>query len=238
MKTININRHNLSQIIWRRIYEHAQTVDYARSEVMAMAHDLIKLQDKADIQTGSISAASVWTLMATAHYFEPKIIAEVGTYIGRSTYALSEGMTLANVLEPVIYTCDYTNDIPIDDEPNFATCQTYVCRYPRTSSSTMFDDLVSKEIQADMIFLDGRINEIEIPKIEKVMHKNTVIVLDDFEGIEKGVANYSILQKLTPYYSHILVYPPDRETLARFGLRDQCTTALVIPNTLFRITAQ
>jgi hypothetical protein len=70
------------------------------------------------------------------------------------------------------------------------------------------------------------------------MHDKTVFALDDFEGIEKGVANYSLLQKIIPYYSHILMYPPDRETLTYFGLRDRCTTALVVPNTLFRITAQ
>jgi len=238
MKPLNINRYNLSQTIWRRIFENAQMIDYAKPEILSMAHDLGRLEDKANIQTGSISAASVWALTATAYYFQPKIIAEVGTYIGRSTYALSEGMTLANVLEPVIYTCDHTNDIPVDDTPNFATSPTYVCRYPRTSSGEMFNDLVSKGIQPDMILFDGRIAETEIDRIKKLMHRDTFFAFDDFEGLEKGVVNYSLLQKIVPHFSHILVYPPDRETLTRFGLRDQCTTALILPNTLFRLTAQ
>jgi hypothetical protein len=177
-------------------------------------------------------------LTATAYYFKPKTVVEVGTYIGRSTYALSEGMTLAGVDEPLIYTCDWNNDIAVENDPAFTTSPTVVYRYPRQSSTQMLEDLVLKKTPPDLFFLDGRLPEGDIELIKTLKHRDTFFALDDFEGLEKGVANYSLLQKLTPHFSHILVYPPDRETLARFGLRDQCTTALILPNTLFRLTAQ
>jgi len=235
---LNLNRQALSQLIWQRLFENAQMVEYVRPEITAMAHDLGRLESKADNPTGSISVSTIWALTATAYYFQPKTVVEVGTYIGRSTYALSEGMTLAGVDEPLIYTCDLNNDIAVENDPAFTTSPTVVCRYPRQSSTQMFEDVVSKRIQPDMIFLDGRLPEGDIELIKTLKHRDTFFALDDFEGLEKGVANYSFLQRLTPPFSHILVYPPDRETLARFGLRDQCKTALILPNTLFRLTVQ
>jgi hypothetical protein len=235
---LNLNRQALSQMIWQRIFENAQMVEYVRPEITAMAHDLGRLEAKADNPTGSISVSSIWALTATAYYFKPKTVVEVGTYIGRSTYALSEGMTLSGVDEPLIYTCDLNNDIALENDPAFTTSPTEICRYPRQSSTEMFEDLVEKKPPIDLFFLDGRLPEGDVELIKTLKHRDTFFALDDFEGLEKGVANYSLLQRLTPPFSHILVYPPDRETLARFGLRDQCTTALILPNTLFRLTAQ
>jgi predicted O-methyltransferase YrrM len=235
---LNLNRQALSQMIWQRIFENAQMVEYVRPEITAMAHDLGRLESKAENPTGSISVSSIWALTATAYYFAPRTVVEVGTYIGRSTYALSEGMTLAGVDEPLIYTCDLNNDIAVENDPAFATSPTEIYRYPRRSSTEMFEDVVSRRIHPDMIFLDGRLPEGDVELIKTLKHRDTIFALDDFEGIEKGVANYSLLQRIVPPFSHILVYPPDRETLTHFGLRDQCTTALVLPNTLFRLTAQ
>ena len=60
--------------------------------------------------------------------------------------------------------------------------------------------------------------------MEKLSHPKTVIVLDDFEGVEKGVANAMLLGTS----DHILIYPRTPDGKA----------ALLVPIKLLQLTAQ
>jgi hypothetical protein len=55
----------------------------------------------------------------------------------------------------------------------------------------------------DLIYLDGRLSQPDIEPLSKIVCEKTVFVLDDFEGIEKGVANALMLE----HPSRVLIYP-------------------------------
>jgi predicted O-methyltransferase YrrM len=150
--------------------------------------------------------------------FKPKVVAEVGTYIGKSTLALvSSGAT--------VYTCDHSNDIKLPFKVN---------QYPMKGSTEMFEDMLKNKIKADLIFLDGRLTPRDIRLMAEIAHGNTVVLLDDFEGVEKGVANAQMFQ----YEGAMLVYPAEKDLLEKHGLPDESTLAMVVPHSVVRLTSQ
>ena len=92
----------------------------------------------------------------------------------------------------------------------------------------MFSKLNGK---IDLLHLDGRLQPDDKPHLERLFTPNTIITLDDFEGIEKGVWNAMQID-LT---HRILVYPPERQLTERFALGD-ATTAIILHN--LRLTPQ
>ena len=73
---------------------------------------------------------------------------------------------------------------------------------------------------------------------EKLLNQNTIILLDDFEGSEKGVVNYMRLKKLEKFKTHFLIYPCERSKLEKFGENSYSTTAVMLPNSLIELVAQ
>jgi hypothetical protein len=67
---------------------------------------------------------------------------------------------------------------------------------------------------------------------------DAVIAMDDFEGWEKGVVNYSNLKNASYLSSHVLVYPCSDTVLQKFGLLGHSTIALMIPQSSIRFTPQ
>jgi hypothetical protein len=74
--------------------------------------------------------------------------------------------------------------------------------------------------------------------LETAADPRIVIALDDFEGIEKGVANFSTLRGRKFFGQHVLVYPASDEILARIGLIAHSTTAYMIPFAAFTYAPQ
>jgi hypothetical protein len=170
--------------------------------------------------------------MSVTHYFKPKKIIEVGTFVGKSTLSMLRGMDFSGVTDPKIYTCDFSNDIKLpfgkDNE---------IVQFPRVSSTGMFEKLHSEGVMCDLLALDGRLQPGDFTLLGSLLHQHSIILLDDFEGVEKGVINgSSLMQPLQK--THTLVYPPSQETLSRFGFFDDCTSALIIPRTAFQLTSQ
>ena len=66
----------------------------------------------------------------------------------------------------------------------------------------------------------------------------SIILLDDFEGGEKGVINYIQLKKLKKLNSHFLVYPCERARLEKISETSHSTTAVLLPNSLIELVAQ
>ena len=60
---------------------------------------------------------------------------------------------------------------------------------------------------------------------------NKIILLDDFEGIEKGVINAMHLMS-SLQNTHYLAYPPSRDIMSSHGLTDSCTVGMIIPREL------
>jgi len=112
-----------------------------------------------------------------------------------------------------------------------------VIQFRKQTSTQMLAALCANDIQCDFLALDGRLQKDDFKYLKKVLHPNSIILLDDFEGVEKGVVNATMLMSsLQP--SHNLLYPPERYMLSKFGLVDSCTTALIVPRTSFALTNQ
>lgn len=216
MNSIRINRTRFSDIVWDNIFEEAKWREGERRRLNSALFRLNSLRIDADYNTGSINAESGWAFFCVANFFRPSIIAEVGTFIGRTTTALAWGARDAE-----IHTCDSSNDIKIS---------TYydVTQYPKKTSTEMFKIMGDIGITADMVVLDGRLMPEDGEALSKIVTDSTVYVFDDFEGVEKGVINASLLlQSLSPYYH--LIYPPKNLNTA---------VALLVPRKLIEYTNQ
>jgi hypothetical protein len=202
---LNVNRRRLSRAIWETLFDGLDDLPWTK------LNDLEKLDP--NCRTGTTRNASLIALWAVVRYFKPQMVAEIGTYIGKSTFVLSR-------LGATVHTCDRDHDFKL---PLYAK----VHPYP-TGSTEMLETLTQP---IDLLHIDGRIQETDKPHLERLCHKDTIITLDDFEGVEKGVWNAMQLN----VKDRILVYPPERALTERFALGD-ATTAIILPS--IRLTAQ
>lgn len=213
MNPITIDRAMLSEMVWRRL--RSKSV----SGLGGLFDELDGLRDRADYNTGSLDRGDVADLQEIVSHFQPVTVAEVGTFIGRSTAAMSTVMRDGGM----IHTCDVSNDIKLPVLSNTVG----VCQHPKQTSTQMFQSLVGSGTRVDLFYIDGRLAADDLPLIKQLMHDRTVFVLDDFVGVEKGVANaMNLLAGLgAPFYT--LIYP-----------RLMRKTAMLVPNTLLQFTAQ
>lgn len=222
MNKVRINREKFSRVVWENIFQNVERHTHTRAALVRDTAINETLRSKADYNTGSVSIDAMWALYAATHFFGARTIAEVGTFIGNSTYALCAGAGD----DGVVHTCDATNALVVS-KLDFGE----IIQYPKTPSTTMFNTLLSKGVSLDLVFLDGRLLPGDIELLQALSHSQTVFALDDFEGIEKGVINASQLLKSSTFnklYYH-LVYPP---------VDMDCTIALLVPRTLVEWTDQ
>jgi predicted O-methyltransferase YrrM len=202
---LNVNRKRLSRAIWDTLFADLPDLPWHVIE------DLEKLDPAR--RTGSTNHASLIALWAVIRHFRPKVVAEIGTYIGKSTFVLArEGAD--------VHTCDMTHDFKLP-------LTTSITQY-HSSSTEM---LAKLDGNIDLLHLDGRLQPDDKPHLERLFTPETVITLDDFEGIEKGVWNAMQID----LSQRILVYPPERELTERYAVGD-ATTAIILPN--LRLTPQ
>jgi len=198
MNNIRLNRMTLSPAVWSAI---------SPGGIQPFVGD-------DDFVVGSITDADAGELNAIVRYLQPKIVAEVGTYVGRSTRAIAAAMPSGE-----IYTCDLNNTIKLD------IWSPTVWQFPGQSSTTMFASLIERKIQPDMFYIDGRLTD-EDASLMRELNSGAVIVLDDFEGIEKGVSNAAMLLS-SAFCKHLMIYP-----------RPGGKTAIMLPIHMLQLTAQ
>lgn len=208
MNAIQIGRKRMSEIVWNIIDEKVD--DYPFEYIDKIVKDQQSLRKEAEYNTGSLPYVDAVDLYKIVKFFQPENIAEVGTFIGISTRTIELAVPDAH-----IYTCDMSNDINLG--------RVHVTQYPKKPSHEMFEDLAKKNIKVDLVYLDGRLSEKDIPHLMSVITNETVFVLDDFEGTEKGVANAIVLEG----GNSMLIYP-----------REGNKTAIVIPMTLLQFVRQ
>ena len=214
IRPIQLSRRRLSEIIWQIIDEKVE-MDW--SKIQDIVQKQQHLKEQADYNTGSLGENDAGDLYKIVKFFQPKVIAEVGTFIGVSTMV----MDLATGTTAQIRTCDVSNRIDLDLYPEQAEL---IEQYFHTPSHEMFADMAKEELKADLIYLDGRLSKQDEEPLNKIIHDKTVFVLDDFEGTEKGVANAMMLE--SP--GRVLIYP------RHHGGK----TAMSIPMTLLQIVPQ
>lgn len=198
---LQIGRDRFSKFVWDILDEKVEDSPHVHIE------DIIRKQSKlragANYNTGSLPYDDAVDLYTIVNYFKPRVIAEVGTFIGVSTCVMRMAATSA-----AIHTCDFSNDMQVS--PN----DTGITQYPLTSSLQMFQRLKIKDITPDLVYLDGRLTKDDVAEISTEKYSDTVFVIDDFEGTEKGVANALLLERSNT----TLIYP-----------RNGNKTAILIP---------
>jgi predicted O-methyltransferase YrrM len=202
---LNLNRRRLSRAIWDTLFADLPDLPWHVIE------DLEKLDPAR--RTGSTNHASLVALWSVIRYFRPKTVAEVGTYIGKSTFVLSR-------LGADVHTCDMTHDFKLP-------IATKITQY-HSSSTEM---LAKMEGKIDLLHLDGRLQADDREHLARLCTPDTIITLDDFEGVEKGVWNAMQFD----LSKRILVYPPERVLTERYAVGD-ATTAIILPT--LRLTPQ
>lgn len=189
MNDFKISRAAFSDFFWMQIGYGAPLSSSQENACQA-------LTEQADYKTGSLHKNDVWDVSALTRYFGPRTVAEVGTFVGRSTYALANGMG-----EGLIWTCDSSNALDLPEPGNGVTIR----QFQKKPSHDMFAKAMVEKIRFDLFYIDGRLSQRDIDLMPECMATDALFVLDDFEGVEKGVANASVL--LNTFTQYTLVYP-------------------------------
>ena len=231
---MNINRYFFSEVFWRIIFSNGSSViEGVKSRLAAEHLNLEVLRSKAEYNTGSISMAAALCLALLSNYFRPTLIAEVGTFIGRSTFSLILGGRMSGYSGPTIHTCDMSNSIDLGS----FEFRDQVVQYQKKSSTEMFAQLRGRSLFPEMYVIDGRLQKDDLPLLQKLRAENAIIVLDDFEGYEKGVVNADRLLD-TFKENFLLAYPISSSYLASHNLHDFSTVAVLIPRSRLRFVNQ
>ncbi len=209
MNPIQVGRQRFSNIFWGIVDEKVGDYPYEKIERIVDINQ--NFRSEADYNTGSVPYDDAVELYKLVKFFQPKVIAEVGTFIGVSTMTMN--LAMDRLVD--IYTCDHSNKIDLG-VPN-------IFQYPKQSSTQMFKDMAEKKVGVDLLYLDGRLQQEDFQYFPSIIHDQTIFVFDDFEGIEKGVVNAMMLDGA----NRVLIYP-----------REGRKTAVSLPYTLLQFVPQ
>lgn len=221
MNPFNLSSRLFSKVFWEALFQSADAWQTGRGRLADELQQLEALRQGADYNTGSISFAASWCLYCLMRYFKIRSVIEVGTFIGKSTWAMARAMEDENIAGGIIHTCDSSNDIRIPWQGRVAIRQ-----YPRAGSTDMLAKLDGRH---ECLFLDGRLNDRDCELLPRLLDEQAVVVLDDFEGVEKGVVNATLLRRYPLFGNHFLVYPPTEAFLRGHGFSGYASTAVLLP---------
>ena len=229
MRPFNLSVKNFSPVFWKTVL---YTTDERRAELEHLGVELSQLERlriDADYNTGSITLAAAWSLYSVTRYFGFQRALEIGTFIGKSTWSIACAMDIENV-NGEIATCDASNNIQLPWNG-----QTRLAQHKKKTSTQMLSVLNGL---FDFCFFDGRVSDDDLPLLDKIIDQNTVIALDDFEGMEKGVANLIKLRAMPKLVNHFLIYPASNDQLHNIGFSSGSTIAILLPTTRIALTNQ
>ena len=227
MNEFQISQYDFSELFWRRIFNGSRDVMFRQVELQRALVQQDNLRPKADYNTGSINFNGAWSLYSIVSYFLPKNVAEIGTFIGKST--ISMALALDDASRPgKIQTCDQSNGFDLDWEGKTDIIQNF-----KTSSTDM---LLKIDTPQDLLFVDGRLTEADINILQTSNYDGCVFVLDDTEGVEKGFVNqFHLNNKLT---NRFFIYPPSSDVLKQQNLYGICNVSLSIPMSILKFVRQ
>ncbi|HVJ41301.1 MAG TPA: class I SAM-dependent methyltransferase [Dongiaceae bacterium] len=232
---IRLTPHNLSRLVWDQWISNIEPeLDAAKTTLKSMSDACESIRGRMDYNTGSISFASSLLLYIATRNLQPKVVFEVGTFIGKSILSIALA-TDRNDNNAEIFTCDGSNDFAV---PTLS--KTRINGFPKTTSTDALLQLAAAGKKLDFVHLDGRLAAEDLGLLQRICDPRAVLAIDDFEGMEKGVANLSVLRSgQAPFFSqHILVYPAMDEVLQRLGVLSRTTTAFFLPFAALTYTNQ
>jgi len=234
MKKLWLSEGMISEVFWKALRSSYYS-EKAENEAALIANVTGPLVDRFPSIAGSISLEGTKMLWLATRYFSPQNVCEIGTYIGRSTLAISFG-GLKTINK--VYTCDGTFDclelekfkesFSVEDKINAIEKIEY---FGKTMSTDMLNTLKSKNVRIDFLFIDGRVSVQDCEILAQILSDDCIILLDDFEGVEKGVSNALLLRGLLK--GHILLQPEYNEKTGYRGV-----TAMMIPANLLTLSRQ
>jgi hypothetical protein len=179
---------------------------------------------------------SALTLFLAAHKRSPRLIAEVGTYIGNSAASMALGAGLSGQAVQLI-TCDLhpCTQTPLD---GLSLPQGSGAHVVQGSSTQMFQALAAKQAKLDMLHLDGRLMPEDLKLLAQLLKDDTLIALDDCEGDEKGHMNLDLLRRAGLLKQHVYVEPFPQELFRAWNLETRSVTGLLLPIKLISFTRQ
>ena len=133
--------------------------------------------------SGSIGLGSALSLFLASHRKAPKLVVEVGTYIGNSAAAMGCGAGMAQQAVQLI-TCDMH---PCTQKP-FAGLnlpEGSKAQVVQAAGTQMFEYLASKGVKPDMLHLDGRLMKDDLKLLRQLLQTDTLIALGNCEGDER-----------------------------------------------------
>ena len=186
--------------------------------------------------SGSIGLGSALSLFLTSYQYSPKLIAEVGTYIGNSAAAMACGAGLRRQ-EVQLITCDMN---PCTQEPlaGLQLPKGSKAQVVQGSSTKMFELLAANNAKVDMLHLDGRLVKDDLKFLQKIIKDDTLIALDDSEGDEKGHINLDVLRRAGLIKNHAFVEPFSRELFRGWGFESRSVTSFLLPQSSILFTRQ
>lgn len=225
---LRLNPSTLSQAFGQQLLcDQAHLKPKFESELLPVIYSRLQDPDLQRTNSGSIGIGSALSLFLASKKRTPKLIAEVGTYIGNSAAAMGFGAALSGQAVQLI-TCDMH---PCTQKP-FAGLQLPEgsrAQVVQGSSTQMFEFLVSKNAKLDMLHLDGRLMKDDFPLLGKLLKQDTLIALDDCEGDEKGHMNLDFLRRAGLINNYAFVEPFPRELFRRWGLETRSVTGFLMP---------
>ena len=234
---LRLNPSTLSSAFGQQLLDHATHLKpRVESELLPLISSRLLDPTLQRANSGSIGIGSALSLVLASHKKAPKLIAEVGTYIGNSAAAMGFGTALSGQAVRLI-TCDMN---PCTQQP-FAGLQLpegSKAQVLQGSSTQMFEFLVSKGAQLDMLHLDGRLMKDDLPLLGKLLKPDTLIALDDCEGDEKRHMNLDLLRRTGLIDKHAFVEPFPRGLFRRWGLETRSVTGFLLPQESISFTRQ
>ena len=225
----NLSVKYFSQTFWATVLQNSTHLNDSKINLIRSLTQLDELRSKADFNTGSIPAASAWCLYSLVRYFKISSALEIGTFIGKSTISIALAMDHEDQ-HGVIHTCDGSNAIKI---PYDGKCR--ITQYMKKTSTEM---LQSMQGTYSFAHFDGRIQRDDLSYLKELLLPDSIIALDDFEGMEKGVCNLMLMREHGLFPNHFLVYPCQSSLSQELGFSDLSTTAVLLPKTLINYTNQ
>jgi hypothetical protein len=230
MNQVKIGTYEFSKVFWNKIFLESSGWPEERTILFKIMRELETLVPKAQNPTGSIPPFTSYALYCLTRFLQPTNILEVGTYIGKSTLSMAYGL---NKKGSIIHTCDFNNDIEL---PNPTRCK--IVQWCGVSTD-MFKYLRKEDtIKFNMVNIDGRVPAEDVDNFVSLLEEDTVICLDDFEGIEKGVINHKTFIDSDKFKNYALIYPPQESFIKELQFTGNCTMAVMIPQSLISFVRQ
>jgi len=209
MSKIYLSEKAVARCFWSAIRSSACKSEAQRDVNLISELSAAKV-DMFPTEAGSVSVGNGVYLWLIAKYFSPQKVLEIGTYIGRSALAILFGGQ-ASISE--LYTCDGSYDcLDFSDYknegfgPERGKIIDRIKYFGKTSSTDVLKKIDSEGKKLDLIFIDGRISPEDCQLFSRVRSQDCIFVLDDFEGVEKGVVNAIMLRNV--FRNMLLIEPP------------------------------